>query len=158
MIVSRSRGILFVPLAFVPLLLMQMACSAPAPAPTPVSEPAPRHPAIAAAYAAPAVAGSDLSGRYSGTPGADGSREVVVIETQSADGFAGRSFFEDASGTTLGGGQGTLSGSASSDGQVTFTISRDDRELVWTGRTLDAGRTLTGRFEGFSTDATYRRP
>jgi hypothetical protein len=44
------------------------------------------------------------------------------------------------------------------DGSVTFTISRDGREFVWTGTTTDAGRTLTGQFEGFSNDATYRRP
>lgn len=98
----------------------------------------------------------DLSGRWNGTAGADGVREVVVIESQDAEGFTGRSFFEDRSGATLG-APGSVSGSLL-DGQVTFTIARDGREFVWSGSRTDAGRTLAGRFDGFSNDATYRRP
>jgi hypothetical protein len=103
------------------------------------------------------VASGDLSGRWSGAPGRDGIREVVVIESQDADGFVGRSFFEDRAGTALDGGHGSVSGTVI-DGQVTFTISRDDRDFVWTGTREDAGQTLVGQFEGYSNEATYRRP
>jgi hypothetical protein len=101
------------------------------------------------------VSSEDLSGRWGGTPGADGVREVVVIESQDADGFVGRSFFEDRSGTMLGGGHGTLSGTVG-DGQITFTIERGGREFVWTGTRPDSG-TLTGGFDGLSKNDVYRK-
>jgi hypothetical protein len=102
-----------------------------------------------------AAASGNLSGRWNGTAGADGIHEVVVIESQDAAGFAGYSFFEDANGTAVG-GRGTVSGSLIDD-QITFTLARDGREFVWVGTKTDGGATLTGRFEDFSNDATYRR-
>jgi hypothetical protein len=116
----------------------------------PVGEPS-------AAPVSEAVASGDLAGRWSGSPGPDGIREVVVIESQDGESFAGRSFFEDSAGTVLAGGRGAVSG-ATSDEQITFTITRDGQDFVWTGTRTDSGRTLTGQFEGFSNDATYRRP
>jgi hypothetical protein len=102
-----------------------------------------------------AVASGDLSGQWNGTAGSDGVHEVVVIESQDAAGFTGYSLFEDANGTAVG-GRGTVSGSLIDD-QITFTLARDGREFVWIGTRTDGGATLTGRFEGFSNDATYRR-
>jgi len=133
------------------------AAQPPSPQPTAeAARPAPITALPQQVRASLAEASGDLSGRWNGTPGADGVREVVVIESQNADGFAGRAFFEDSSGAAVGGGQGSVSGGLI-DGQVTFTITRDNRELVWTGWKTDAGRTLTGRFDGNSNEATYRR-
>jgi len=70
--------------------------------------------------------------------------------------FVTRRDFLIATGTTAAGGQGTVSGSVTGD-QVTFTITRDNRDFVWNGTRTDAGRTLSGQFDGFSNDATYRR-
>jgi hypothetical protein len=116
------------------------ASQAPAPAPVPVA----------------LASSGDLSGRWNGSRGSDGIREVVV-DLQDGVGFAGRSFFENSDGTAVVGGEGAVSGTVT-DAQVTFTITRDGRSFVWTGMRTDSGRTLTGQFEGFSNDATYRRP
>jgi hypothetical protein len=103
-----------------------------------------------------AAATGELAGRWTGTVGRDGIREVVVIEAHNADGFRGRSFFEDGAGVAVG-GRGSVSGT-SSDGEMTFTISRDGSDLVWSGSKTVDGRALVGRFDGNSTDAIYRRP
>ena len=103
-----------------------------------------------------AAASGSMAGRWSGSPGADGIREVLVVDSQDGESFAGRSFFEYADGTALGAG-GTVSGSAADD-RITFTVARDDREFVWIGTKANAGHALVGRFEGLSNDAIYRRP
>jgi|EndMetStandDraft_5_1072996.scaffolds.fasta_scaffold200209_2 hypothetical protein len=168
MIVWRGWGIV-VGLALATLLVTGLvACksnaspaaraSQPSPAPTSASEGAPVAGPVAALQVArdTAAMASGLMGRWSGAPGADGAREVLVIDAQDASVFSGHAFVEDATGTTAAGGQGTVSGSVTGD-QVTFTITRDNRDFVWNGTRTDAGRTLSGQFDGFSNDATYRR-
>jgi hypothetical protein len=164
----------FLPVRYWPALLLlagigfgffgptSLAFSAPqasvSPSPERASEsarPAPMTAVPQQVRASLAEATGDLSGRWDGTPGRDGIREVLVIESEDAERFAGRSFFEDSRGEALP-GQGTITGTLS-DGQVTFTISRDGHEFVWTGSRTDSGRTLTGQLEGYSNDATYRR-
>jgi hypothetical protein len=163
----------FVPVRYWPVLLLLAGIgfglfepAAPAahasrpPSPQPAaatSRPAPITALPQQVRASLADATGDLSGRWNGTTGRDGIREVLVIESQDAESFAGRSFFEDSSGAELATGQGVVSG-ALSDERVTFTLSRDGHDFVWTGARTDAGRTLTGQLEGYSNDATYRRP
>lgn len=168
MIVWRGWGIV-VGLALATLLVTGLvACtsnaspaaqaSPPSPAPTSAGEGSPVAGPVAALQVAKGTAAtaSGLMGRWSGTPGADGVREILVIDAQDASVFGGQSFLDDGSGTAAAGGQGTVSGTVTDD-QVTFTITRDGRDFVWHGARTDAGRTLAGRFDGFSSDATYRR-
>jgi len=132
--------------------------SLPSPAPTSASEGAPVDGPVAALQVAKdtAAMASGLLGRWSGAPGADGVREVLVIDAQDASVFGGHSFFEDGTGMAAAGGQGTVSGTVTGD-QVTFTITRDSHDFVWNGTRTDTGRTLSGQFDGFSHDATYHR-
>lgn len=98
----------------------------------------------------------DLTGRWNGVFGADHNREVLML-TQTGQTLSGTSFFENDQGQVLSTGHGVISGKVQSASDVSFTMARDNMIFEWHGTVNSSQTVLTGKFNGYSNDATYYR-
>ena len=94
---------------------------------------------------------ADLTGRWNGTWGADGIREVLSLTHNGGATFSGSSFFENRRGVALSQGRGTVNGEISGS-DVTFTLRRDGLVFHWFGTASSSGTVLRGTFRGYSND------
>jgi hypothetical protein len=96
-----------------------------------------------------------LTGRWNGTFGSDGIREVVIL-TQAEGIMNGTSFFENQQGVNLSQKRGVVNGTISGY-NVRFTLSRDGMVFSWIGSVNSSYTVLKGGFEGYSNVAVYTK-